>query len=101
MLEIFKDLLLTVTIVAMVGGPLAILAFPGEFTSTITICLILTILVPVMFSTLGLAMEIPEVILNPYNIRVGKYTRRAIQAFVLIISFMNPVFLLRKGLYEQ
>ena len=100
MLEIFKDLLLTVTIVAMVGGPLAILAFPGEFTSTITICLILTILVPVVFSTLGLAMEIPEVILNPYNIRVGKYTRRAIQAFVLIISFMNPVFLLRKGLDE-
>ena len=55
MWEIFKDLLLTLTIVAMVGGPQAKLTFPGKFTSTIKICLMVTIMVPLIF---------PEIILN-------------------------------------
>ena len=92
MLEISKDLILAGTIFSMIGGSQAISDFPTKFTSTIVLCLLATIIVPLIFSTLGLAMEDPEVILKPYKIS-NRFNRYTIQALVLIFSIFNPILL--------
>ena len=92
MMEIAKDNILVITILVMTGGPKALLFYPEKFTSAIVLCLLVTIVVPLMFSTLGLAMGNPEAILKPYNI--GTLLKRSvIQAFVLIFPFLNPILL--------
>lgn len=92
MVEISKDFILAGTIVTMTGGLTAFFYFPTKFTSTIVLCLFATIFLPLIFSTLGLAMDDPEVILKPYKIS-NKFNRFTIQAFVFIFSILNPILM--------
>merc|ERR1711994_270261 len=92
MVEISKDFILAFTILIMTGGPSALLSFPTKFTSTIVLCLLVTIFLPLAFSTLGLAMDDPEVILKPYKIS-NRFNRFTIQAFVFIFSILNPILM--------
>lgn len=90
-MEISKDFILAGTMLAMIGGPQALTSM--TFTSTTVLCLLMTIFIPLIFSTLGLAMEDPEVILKPYKIS-KKLNRVAAQALVIIFSIFNPILLL-------
>ena len=76
MIEISKDYILVGTILQMIGGFKAPFLFPTKFTSTIVFCLFVTLVVPLIFSTLGLALDDPEVILKPYKIsnRFNRFT---------------------------
>ena len=92
MMEILKDVTLVGTLVASLGGPQALFYYPEKFNSAIVFCLLVSILVPLIFSTLGFATEDPEVILKPYNI-TRKIKRSTLQAFVCLLSFLNPILL--------
>ena len=102
MMEIAKDNILVFTILVTTGGSKALLYYPEKFTSTIVFCLLVTIVVPLMFSTLGLALGDPGVILKPYNLDT-KVRRTVIQALVTVLSVLNPILLVnsKNENYEQ
>ena len=100
MVEISKSYILAGAILTMTGGLGALFYFPTKFTSTIVLCLLVTIFVPLIFSSLALAMEDPEVILKPYKIS-NRFSRVTIQAFVLIFSTFNPILLANSKNYNS
>ena len=102
MMEIAKDNILVFTILVTIGGSKALLYYPEKFTSTIVFCLLVTTVVPLMFSTLGLALGDPGVILKPYNLDI-KIRRIVIQALVTVLSVLNPILLVnsKNENYEQ
>ena len=99
MIEIIRDLVLLGTILFMIGGPQALLDSPLTFTSGVVVCLSATVFLPLIFSTLGLALEDPSVILKQYNIAT-RSKKIIMQSFILIFSFFNP-FLLLNSIHEN
>ena len=50
--DIFKDILLTWTLIIIVGGPDSILRYPTQFTSGIIMLMVANITIPVFISSL-------------------------------------------------
>ena len=98
MIEVFKDAMFTGTITAVIGGPRALFQHIRTYTSTIVFCLWWNILIPLMFNTIGLLTEDPEVILKPYNLSLAaKNAKFMFQSCLVILSFFNPIVLLHSN----
>ena len=92
--DVFKDCYIVVTIFYIIGGINSFLAFPTNFTSVLLLCLAASVLLPLLLSSLQLAIENPEMVFNMERRRGLDGTRIAMQFSVFIFLFLNPVFLL-------
>ena len=95
MIEVSKDVMLAGTITAMIGGARALYDSFRTFTGMIVFCLWWNILIPLMFNTIGLLTEDPEVMLKPYNLSVAKQAKFIFQFCLFLLSFLNPIILLK------
>ena len=92
--DVFKDVFLTVTLVVILGGPLEVLRYPTRFTSVIVMGLATSIVVPLLTSSLHLAINNPNMIYNFTGVR-----RSVVIIIHLVNSFLNPLLLINR--YES
>ena len=99
-LDILKDSFLACSLFFIVGGTQAISEFPTNFSIVVVICLLSSVVWPVLLATLHLVVH------NPFLIfPMTTHKKRAIWKKVLMIStccvlsIFNPIFLLNS--YES
>ena len=94
--DILKDSLLVATLLKLIGGPSTLYYFPKKFTSTVVLSMALTIVIPMLISSLGLLIEDPGVIYTPLAeilpIGTGKW-RHYVRFQIIILSFFNSALL--------
>ena len=88
--DIFKDILLTWTLIIIVGGPDSILRYPTQFTSGIIMLMVANITIPVFISSLYLAINIPFLLFK------FKAPRGILAALCILCSGLNPIFLFNR-----
>ena len=92
-LDFLKDIALAATITYISGGPRALLEAPRSFVTVVVMCQVTTILVPVVLSTLHLAINHPNTIFslkkNPprWIMRIACLLFSVFNQILLIVSF--------------
>ena len=85
--DLFKDTFLASTLLVVVGGPASIFAYPTQFTSTIVMVLWVTIIIPLMSSTLYLILN------NPFLLLRVDVSRASMVILCLMFWVINPIIL--------
>ena len=95
-IDILKDSLLVSSLLIMIGGPRTLIDFPRKFTSTVVITMAMTIVIPMLISSVGLLTEDPGVIYTPLDeilpVGTGKW-RHYVRFQIIILSFFNSALL--------
>ena len=89
-IDLFKDLYLAVLIFVLIGGIQALTLFPTKMTSVVVICLLTSVFVPMLLSSIILAMD---------KIGQSKVNLKLTQKFwmffkCLLLSPINPLLLM-------
>ena len=86
--DILGDTCVTVSLLWIVGGPMAIFTYPTQFTSVVVIALSASVILPLMASSLHLSTNHPYLL---FNIQ----TRRSVTVlYSLLCSWLIPVILI-------
>ena len=89
-LDFLKDIVLAATITNIAGGPSALMEAPTSFVTVVVLCQVTTILVPVILSTMHLAISHPNMIFS-----LKKNPPRWIMRIVcLLLSIFNQILLI-------
>ena len=92
-IDIVKDSLLTLTLLIIIGGPIAIKEFPTNFSSAVVLCWMGTIIVPILLSSLHLALTKPFLVFNSTRLRAMRGGRVVAALGCLLLSPLNTVVL--------
>ena len=92
--DMFKDIFLTVSLIVILGGPLEVLRYPTQFTSVIVMTLLASILIPLLTSSLHLALHNPNMIYHFTGVR-----RSVVILHHLACCFILPLLLINR--YES
>ena len=92
-IDIYKDCFLTLSMMTLVGGPLAVIKFYTTFTSAVVICLASTIFIPLLISGLGLAINDPNLIYNYFGQELPLWKRCLMRVGNVLFSIANPILL--------
>ena len=101
-LDIFKDLGLSILMLRLIGGPQAISDFPANFGSVVVISMLASIFIPMIISSLHLALNNFDMFLPKRNIKESmnsKLRTCLVTALIFLLSPLHPVFL--ETLYLQ
>ena len=91
--DLVKDTILTISLLVIMGGPVAIYHFPTKFPSTIVLSLAATIVVPLLMSSIQLAIRNPYLILM-FMRKTAMRLNRIIMIFICIgLSVFNYALL--------
>ena len=91
--DLVKDTILTISLLVIMGGPVAIYHFPTKFPSTIVLSLAATIVVPLLMSSIQLAIRNPYLILM-FMRKTALRLNRIIMIFICIgLSVFNYALL--------
>ena len=96
-IDLFKDTFLASTLFFAVGGPASVFGYPTKFTSAIVMVMWATILLPLVASTLHLAIYNPFLLHNPFLFFKASRGAMVILSFLYII--INPILLI--NLYQS
>ena len=102
LLDIFKDLGLSILILRLIGGPQAVSDFPSKFGSVVVISMFASIFIPMLISSLHLAVNNFDMFISKRNIKVSmnsKLRTWLVTALIFLLSPLHPVFL--ETLYLQ
>ena len=96
-IDLFKDTFLACSLLFAVGGPASVLGYPTKFTSAIVMLMWTTILLPLLASTLHLAIYNPFLLHNPFLF----FKESRCQMIVLCFLYLaiNPILLI--NLYQS
>ena len=89
--DIVKDASLAVSLLVIAGGPAAIVEFPQNFSSAIIISWMVTIFIPIMISSLNLAITQPFLVFP--RLRATRGGRALAALGCLVLSPLNTVIL--------
>ncbi len=89
--DIFKDIYLLSILLKINGGPRTLYEFPWKFSSMIIICMAITIVVPLLISSIQLALSNPGLVFN--SKAKEKWFVRLMRVGVILTSFVNPIIL--------
>ena len=94
-IDIFKDSLLVASLLVMIGGTNTLINFPRQFTSVVVITMSLTIIIPLLISSVGLLLEDPAVILTPLSDSVpsSSQLKHYVKLQILLLAFFNSALL--------
>ena len=92
-MDIYKDCFLTLSMMTLVGGPLAVIKYYTTFTSAVVICLFSTIFIPLLTSGLGLAINDPNLIYNYFGQELPLWKRCLMRVGNVVFSIANPILL--------
>ena len=95
-LDILKDSFLAFSLYRIVGGFNSMMEFPSNFSIIVVLCFFASVVIPIFFATLHLAIHNPFMIFyimpsESINSRMKKTVMTLLCAF---LSFLNPVLLL-------
>ena len=101
--DIFKDTYVAIIIQVNLGGPEAVLSSRNfhKFTSVVVMCLFATIIVPLMISSLHLALECPHMIFNYFKEKPKGLRKRLMQAGNIFLSLANAILLKHTFIYNK
>ena len=92
-IDIFKDTSVTVSLLALVGGPTAIIYFPTKFTSVIIIIFSVLIILPLIVSSFHLAIYNSSILFN-WNEEKSPPARTIILKIgIILMSALNPILI--------
>ena len=100
-IDLFKDIFLTVYIMILSGGPLAVMTYSTNFTSVVVMLMVTSIILPAILSSLHLLINSPHIIYSIFGINMKKISpcnRIGVSSLVVLLSIMNPI-LLRDGVF--
>ena len=94
-LDILKDSFLAFSLYKIIGGYEALNQFPANFSSIVVLCFLASVVVPILFATLHLAIYNPYMIfyMIPFDARKSKFKKLILFISCCILSFLNPVLL--------
>ena len=98
-LDIFKDSLIALTILTLIGGPNTLLDFPRKFTSVVTFSFSLSIIIPLLLCSIGILTEDPTVMLTPFTTSNWPRLRYFLPIQIIFLSFFNSALL--ANAYQQ
>ena len=98
-LDLVKDTVLTITLLHLMGGPIAIYHFPTNFSSVIVMSFAVTIIVPMIFSTTQLAISNPYLIFLLMKKRAAKLHKIVMIFICMGFCSLNHIFLVLN--YEE
>ena len=88
--DFLKDILLAATITNIAGGPKALIQFPTNFVTVVVLSQVVTILVPILLSTIHLAINHPNMIFNLKK----KPPKWIMKAACLLLAVLNQILLI-------
>ena len=91
--DIVKDSILALSLLSIIGGAVAILEFPTNFSSTVVLCWMGTIIVPILVSSLYLALTQPFLVFTSTRLRAMRGGRVLAALGCLLLSPFNIVVL--------
>ena len=91
-IDLFKDLFITMILLATIGGVSTLVEFPTIFNTTYVMCMLVSIVHPLCLSTLHLAINNPGMVFgrNISSLR----ERRLMQVGVCLLALVNPLLLI-------
>ena len=89
--DLFKDTFLAITLITILGGPLEVFTYPTQFTSVVVMVQMASIILPLIASSLHLAINNPNLILDLRGVR-----RSVVFVIHLGCSFLIPVLLIHR-----
>ena len=92
-IDIVKDSLLAFSLLVITGGPQAIADFPTNFSSAVVMCWVVTIIVPILVSSISLAFTNPFLVYRSRSLRAMKGGRLVAALGCLLLSPFNTVVL--------
>ena len=94
-LDILKDSFLAYSLYRIVGGNEAILSFPKNFSIIIVLCFSASVIIPIFFATLHLAMNNPSMVFFRHSkTTVTSKRKKVVMTFLCcLLSFLNPILL--------
>ncbi len=98
-LDVVKDTFLTFSLYRIVGGHQAIWDFPKEFSIVVILCLVASVVVPVVFATLHLVVHNPFLIVTTSDKQQTGWRRAAMTLVCCCLSLLNPILLVNN--YER
>ena len=99
-IDLLKDLSFNISIFMLIGGLNTIIFYPTKFASIIVVYLLCSICVPLLLSTVHLAIENPGMIFGEIETgNLSAFRRKVYRVLVMVISIFNPILLL--DTYEQ
>ena len=88
-IDLTKDILITATLLNMIG-PYTIIVSPTAFPSVVVICLILTIVLPLLLSSLQLARDHPDIIYGEDFYKQSRWKQVLGRIGIVLMAFINP-----------
>ena len=95
--DMYKDTFLAATILITTGGWKAVWDFPTNFSSVVVICMFSSIIVPLLLSSLHLAVHSPFMIFDCLDERNPTILNRIVAVLLCFLcTLLNPVLLITK-----
>ena len=91
--DVFTDVFLMITMFIAVGGLAGVRSFPDRFTSVVILSSGVTIVFPLLISSLHLAINNPGLIFNRGFQTSPRWLNIVMGAGVMVTSFLNPIIL--------
>ena len=91
-IDMFKDSFLAITIMVAAGGFSTVWQFPTNFTSVVVLSFFASILVPLLMSSIHLAISHPFLIFDVMKIK--RRSRLLAMVFCFLLTLLNPILLL-------
>ena len=102
--DMYKDTFLAATILITTGGWNAVLNFPTNFSSVVVICMFSSIMVPLLLSSMHLAIYNPTMLFDCFQDKNPSIVKRVSIIFLCFsCTLLNPVLLVSKieGVQEE
>ena len=91
--DIVKDASLSLSLLIITGGPAAVAEFPYNFSSAIVLAWMVTIIIPIVISSINLGLTKPTLIFPSVRLRAIKGGRALAALGCLILAPLNTVIL--------
>ena len=93
-IDILKDSLLSYSLLSTAGGYHSVINFPTNFSSVIILTSFALIILPLMLSTVHLAVTNPFLIFTAEKKKRGTVERALMTIVCIILSILNPILIL-------
>ena len=93
-IDVYKDIFILVTMLSVAGGVGAAMSYPDKFPSVVIICSALTIIIPILISSIHLAINNPGIVFDKFDEKDPKKLL-VMRIGIILLSFLNPVLIIK------
>ena len=94
-LDILKDSFIAISLYSIVGGYNSMMEFPTNFSIIVVLCFFASLVIPIFFATLHLAIHNPFMIfyIQPPETINSRMKKTVMTLLCCLLSFLNPILL--------